>query len=334
MNMIYKKIALLLFFIFSVSAIYSQKDTEDYIEYLEAAKKHIKNGDIDMAKKVYNIYKELTGHKDDYMESRLSLSSSLSKINTYRSAESAGNSTTPDFYKMPIYTIDINGVTIKMILVEGGIFQMGSDQWKNDEKPTHEITLSNYYIGETEVTQELWQAVMGRNPSTFKGDNQRPVETISWNDCQIFIKKLNALTNQQFKLPTEAEWEFAARGGNKSKGYNLSGGNSLAEVSWNLLNSKGTTFPVKQKIPNELGLYDMTGNVAEWCADYYNSNFYAQSPSSDPECTTGDSGMVIRGGSWSNHSSDCRTTCRLSRYAGSSASNIGFRLVLRDKNER
>ena len=165
-----------------------------------------------------------------------------------------------------------------MIPVEGGTFTMGSNingSWSN-AYPEHTVTLSDYSIGQTEVTQELWIAVMGNNPSHFKGDPQRPVERVTWDDCQSFINELNKLTGRHFKLPTEAQWEFAARGGNQSMGFTYSGSNNLNDVAWYENNSNNSTHPVATKTPNELGLYDMSGNVQEWCQDwcgyYHNGN--------------------------------------------------------------
>ena len=157
----------------------------------------------------------------------------------------------------------VNGVSFEMARVEGGTFRMGAtseqeDEADSDETPVHSVTLSGYYIGKTEVTQALWQAVMGSNPSRFKGSDL-PVECVSWNDCQEFIKKLNRLTGRNFRLPTEAEWEFACRGGNNSRGYKYSGSNDIDNVAWYWDNSGEKTHPVGTKAPNELGIYDMSG---------------------------------------------------------------------------
>ena len=154
-----------------------------------------------------------------------------------------------------------------MVEVRGGTFTMGATSEQEvdafgDEKPAHEVTLSDYYIGKTEVTQALWKAVMGNNPSYFEGENL-PVECISWHDCKTFISKLNALTGKNFRMPTEAEWEYAARGGSKSRGYKYSGSNTLDDVAWYSGNSDSETHEVGTKSPNELGLYDMSGNVSE-----------------------------------------------------------------------
>ena len=227
----------------------------------------------------------------------------------------------------------VNGVSFTMIAVEGGTFSMGatSEQGSDaddDEKPAHKVTLSDYYIGETEVTQELWEAVMGRNPSYFSGYPQRPVEYVSWNNCQEFIKKLNQLTGKNFRLPTEAEWEYAARGGNKSQGYKYSGSNTIDNVAWYYSNISSQTHDVKTKQANELGIYDMSGNVLEWCQDWYDSNYYSSSPVNNPTGPTSGSTRVRRGGSWYNSALYCRVSDRCSDAPGYSDYYYGFRLAL------
>ena len=165
----------------------------------------------------------------------------------------------------------VRGESFELGRVEGGTFRMGAtseqeaDDWDR-EKPVHSVTLSSYYIGKTEVTLELWEAVMGLNPNFFEGTNL-PVESVSWNYCQTFVTKLNELTGKNFRLPTEAEWEFACRGGNNSRGYKYSGSNYIDNVAWYDGNSGGETHPVATKSSNELGIYDMSGNVWEWCSD-------------------------------------------------------------------
>ena len=214
-----------------------------------------------------------------------------------------------------------------MIKVEGGTFQMGTTSGDRDERPVHQVTLTNdYYIGETEVTQELWTAVMGTNPSNFTSSNQLPVEEVSWNDCQTFITKLNALTGRSFRLPTEAEWEFAARGGNASQGYTYSGSNSIGDVAWYLGNSSSTTHEVATKAPNELGIYDMSGNVWEWCQDWWNS--YSSDAQTNPTGPTSGSYRVIRGGSWLSDGNYCRVANRYNDTPSSRFSSFGFRLAL------
>ena len=222
-----------------------------------------------------------------------------------------------------VYTV--KGVSFKMIAVKGGTFQMGIDDGYEWEKPVHQVTLSDYYIGETEVTQELWTAVMGSNPPKFTGNMQRPVEMVSWNDCQTFISKLNELTGENFCLPTEAQWEYAARGGNKSKGYTYSGGDAIDDVAWHEYNSGGMTHPVKTKAPNELGIYDMTGNVYEWCSDWYGS--YSSAAQTDPTGPSTGSYRLIRGGSWGSDATYCRVASRGSSTPTFSYISLGLRLA-------
>ena len=235
----------------------------------------------------------------------------------------------------------VNGVSFQMVAIDGGTFTMGADNEayeagnaNADELPAHTVTLSPYSIGQTEVTQELWLAVMGENPSSFTGNLQRPVEQVSWEDCQEFITRLNALTGKNFRLPTEAEWEYAARGGSKSHGYPYAGSEELDEVAWNYNNSYavGTassnygTHPVGTKHSNELGLYDMSGNVFEWCSDWYGS--YTEESQTNP--TGPEDGMrrVTRGGSWYSVEHDSRVTFRNYEGPRSRSYSLGLRLAL------
>lgn len=210
-------------------------------------------------------------------------------------------------------TFTVNGVKFTMVPVEGGTFTMGatSEQVGDaevDENPAHQVTLSDYYIGQTEVTQALWEAVMGSNPSDSKGDNL-PVERVSWNDCQVFIQKLNQLTGKQFRLPTEAEWEYAARGGRKSRGYKYAGGNDIGLVAWYDDNNSGNrAHTVATKQANELGIYDMNGNVWEWCSDWYDG--YQLSSQSDPQGPSSGSSRVNRGGICYGDARGCRVSDR------------------------
>ena len=235
-------------------------------------------------------------------------------------------------YTPVVKTYEANGVSFQMVEVRGGTFTMGATSEQasdafDDEKPAHSVTLSSYYIGKTEVTQELWQAVMGSNPSYYKGD-RKPVECVSWDDCQTFISKLNSLTGKKFRLPTEAEWEFAARGGIKSKGYKYSGSNTLGDVAWYDDNSGSTTHDVGTKNPNELGLYDMSGNVYEWCNDWYGYDYYGSSPSNNPIGPGSGTHRVCRGGSWSGIARDCRSSDRDYGTPGVRHGGLGLRLCL------
>lgn len=215
-------------------------------------------------------------------------------------------------------TFNVNGVEFTMVYVEGGTFMMGSDNVDVDyvdvdcnESPVHQVTLSDYYIGETEVTQALWQTVMGSNPSYFKGNNL-PVEQVSWYDCQDFIGRLNQITGENFSLPTEAQWEFAARGGNYSKGYKYSGSNDIDAVAWYVDNAYDVqdmgTRPVATKQANELGIYDMSGNVGEWCWDWVGR--YSSAAVTDPTGPSSGSYRVIRGAGWVDYAIYCTCTFR------------------------
>ena len=227
-------------------------------------------------------------------------------------------------------TFTVGGVQFKMIAVEGGTFTMGATNEQGgdayiDEEPTHSVTLSSYSIGETEVTQALWQAVMGSNPSSFSG-SQKPVEYVSWNDCQDFIKKLNAITGEKFRLPTEAEWEFAARGGNKSRGYKYAGSNTLGSIAWYDDNSNGEAHNVGMKQANELGLYDMSGNVWEWCSDW--NGDYSSGSQTNPKGPSSGNFRVRRGGSWYGIARHCRVSSRSYSAPTFRDSHLGFRLAL------
>ena len=227
------------------------------------------------------------------------------------------------------YVLRVDNVVYNMKRVEGGTFTMGAtaemSEPYSDEKPMHQVTLSSYAIGETEVTQALWQAVMGNNPSYFKGDDL-PVEQVSWDDCQTFISKLNNLTGRQFRLPTEAEWEFAARGGNWSNHTQYSGSSRLDDVAWYGGNSGSTRHPVKTKSANELGIYDMAGNVWEWCQDWYGS--YSSSSQSDPTGPDSGSDRVFRGGGWYDSAWFCRSSDRSGNAPDYRDNDLGLRLAL------
>ena len=277
--------------------------------------------------------------------------------------------------------IKAEGVVFKMIRVDGGTFTMGATPEQVDaqiqERPAHKVTLSTYYIGETEVTQELWNAVMGDNPSRFSPaktyaqcsyehfvlDAKRlgeaypgmvriptraewdavmspgrsmlqPVEWVSWNDCQEFCRRLSLITGKTFRLPTSAEWEYAARGGNKSKGYVYSGSNNPDDVAWYKDNAFDVgeghpdygTHPVKSKKPNELGLYDMSGNVLEWCSDWWGD--YSAGAETNPQGPATGEWKVLRGGHWGHYSYETRVSNRTNNHVGGKNDNTGLRLVL------
>ena len=235
-------------------------------------------------------------------------------------------------------TFTVGGVTFKMIAVEGGTFTMGATSEQGSdvyghEKPTHSVTLSSYSIGETEVTQALWQAVMGQKPtsngsqwsSAYGLGNDYPAYCVSWNDCQDFIKKLNLITGENFRLPTEAEWEFAARGGNKSRGYKYAGSNTIDDVAWYGSNSN-QTHNVATKQANELGLYDMSGNVVEWCSDWYGK--YSSGSQTNPTGPSSGSDRVNRGGGCLVIAWGCRVSNRTNNSPDFRGSIDGLRLAL------
>lgn len=224
----------------------------------------------------------------------------------------------------------VGDVSMRMIGVEGGVFQMGATQEQGerfypDEKPSHKVLLNSYYIGETPVTRDLWNEVMGKT-SDLEGE-KLPVNEVSWEDCKSFIQNLKDRTGFDFRLPSEAEWEFAARGGNNSMGTVYAGSNDIENVAWFFGNSRNTLHPVKQKRPNELGIYDMNGNVKEWCQDWYDS--YTSEDQENPVCTTYSfPERVVRGGGWESMARSSRVSTRFSFKPSERSGSVGFRLVM------
>ncbi len=218
-----------------------------------------------------------------------------------------------------------------LVLVEGGTFEMGDTfgDGGSVEKPMHTVTVSDFYIGKTEVTQVQWEKVMGSNPSKFLFQGaERPVETVSWEDVQEFVKKLNRKSGNRYRLPTEAEWEYAARsGGKKEKWAGTSIESELGRFAWYASNSGGQTHPVGQKEPNDLGLYDMSGNVWEWCGDWYGRGYYGQSPKENPSGPNSGEYRVLRGGSWYNLPEFARAAYRIGSWPSNRTGYFGFRLV-------
>jgi len=238
---------------------------------------------------------------------------------------------------LPIYSeMGLSGITFPMVEVPGGSFIMGDDKGQGyilSPKPAHEVELDSFYMGQYAVTQRVWEAVMGKNPSYFKGTHL-PVEQVSWEDVELFLDKLNGLSklegDSKYRLPTEAEWEYAARGGPYSLGSAYAGGEVLEEVAWYGRNSASQTHEVGSKAPNELGIYDMNGNVWEWCQDWYLRNYYQECYDrrvvKNPQGPKTGGGRVCRGGSWGNGSGYCRVASRDGDILSARYRNIGFRL--------
>ena len=229
----------------------------------------------------------------------------------------------------PANEYNVNGVKFSVVKVEGGTFLMGAartDGFSSTiDKPQHEVTVDSFKIGKTPVTQGLWIAVMGTNPSLHKGDQHLPVENVSWDDVQVFINRLNAITGAKFRLPTEAEWEYAARGGNKDVDGHFAGG-LLDDVAWCAGNSGNQTHPVGTKQPNELGIYDMSGNVDEWVSDWYAA--YTAVHQDNPTGPASGTLKVFRGGNYANVGKQCRVNYRYMAEPSKKAGTRGFRLAL------
>jgi formylglycine-generating enzyme required for sulfatase activity len=239
----------------------------------------------------------------------------------------ATNTTVPKLG--PIFTEVVNDIIFKMIAIESGTFLMGSNDGDADERPVRNVTLNGFYMGQTEVNQSLWKAVMSSNPSDFKGDNL-PVEQVSWDDVQIFLGKLNKRTGKNYRLPTEAEWEYAAGGGekNRTKFAGTNNESNLGLYAWYDFNSNDKTHALGIKEPNQLGLYDMSGNVWEWCSDWYDKEYHANSSQYNPKGRSSDSRHVIRGGSWYGNPASCRVAYRGRDTSDSRSNGLGFRLAL------
>jgi sulfatase modifying factor 1 len=218
----------------------------------------------------------------------------------------------------------VNSIEPVMIMVQGGKFTMGSNN-NNNEKPLHNVTISSFKLAKYETTQALWQEVMGSDPSGHKDCMDCPVTGVSWDDIQTFIQRLNAHSGKHYRLPTEAEWEYAARGGTKSRGFEYAGSNDVNAVAWTWVNSRSTTQPVGQKEPNELGLYDMSGNVFEWCNDWYDENYYSKRSDNNPKGPATGPHRVFRGGNVASEPAKSRVAYRNPFRLG--YATLGFRLA-------
>ena len=211
----------------------------------------------------------------------------------------------------------------EMVYITGGSFNMGSDKSRVEEKPVHQVTISSFYMGKYEITQSQWESVMGNKPSYFKDCPNCPVENVSWDAVQQYLKKINAKSGKHYRLPTEAEWEYAARGG---QNYDYAGSNNIADIAWVGGNSLSQTHPVGQKSANGFGLFDMTGNVWEWCNDKFGK--YTKDPSTDPTGPVSGDYKISRGGGWSTAGSSCWVVYRRVESASLSDLNLGFRIAI------
>ena len=226
------------------------------------------------------------------------------------------------------FTDPVTGM--EFVFMKGGCFEMGDTfgEGHPDERPVREVCVDDFYLGKYEVTQQQWEIVMGNDPSRFKGNNH-PVEQVNWKDVQQFISRLNEGSGRKFRLPTEAEWEYAARSGGKKEKYaGTSQEGDLGQYAWYFINSGGQTHPVGEKKPNGLGLFDMSGNVWEWCADWYGDNYYQERPKHNPAGPPNGANKALRGGSWFNDPGNLRSAYRYAFSPEYRTGSIGFRLSL------
>ena len=294
---------------------------EDYDFYLQKARQRLAEGDCTRAEASYNTYKDMAHNTNEEIEQL------IEECKTGIPIVNEGD-----------LAFTVNGISFIMKHIEGGAFWMGAQkdnpqginydiEAENNESPIHHVTVGSFYMGETEVTQALWKAVMGTNPSYYIGDDF-PVDQVNWEDCQSFIRELNLVTGSHFRLPTESEWEYAARGGVSSRGLKYAGGSNIDDVAWYNNNSGRTTHSVKIKSPNELGLYDICGNVLEWCQDWYGN--YDRVSQTNPKDSSGGTCHILRGGSLYYGSRMCRLAYRYIMDPTFNGVNYGYglRLVL------
>ena len=261
------------------------------------------------------------------LQAQVKATASTSDSSVYKKATAKINSAIKPSMAEVIQAIDN-----KMIKVEGGSFSMGCNEEKDTscyywEKPAHTVVISNFYMAKYPVTQKEWETIVGTKPWFSKDCPECPVETVSWYDAQMFINILNQLTGRYYRLPTEAEWEYAAGGGNRGHGYKYAGGNNPDLVAWYESNSGKESHPVGKKLPNEIGLYDMSGNVWQWCNDWFDDKYYGKSPSDNPTGPGRDSYRACRGGSWWSEAKDCRVVNRDRYPPDARDDDVGFRLV-------
>lgn len=346
-----KKMLLLMALVLVGGAAYGQNN-----RWLRQADSCLKVLNCDCAQGFYDTYRDLGGGRDKEIELRIADCERKNEtLQQSRDSEKYERLSVAQSAKLvarcgegsdsiEVLTVPVGDLQFRMVYVKGGTFNMGAQNTNpsaanydpdafDDESPVHSVTLDGYFIGETEVTQALWREVMGSEPDNNggwtteygRGDNY-PAYRVGYEDVQEFIKRLNKRTGCTFRLPTEAEWEYAARGGSRSRDYKYSGSNTLGDVAWYHDNSRWMTHTVKRKQANELGLFDMSGNVWEWCQDRYGN--YGSGSSRNPQGPSSGPIRVIRGGSWYGDASSCRVSGHHNSNPSSRTVNLGFRLVL------
>lgn len=278
---------------------------------------------FDLKADVYILQFFPTGDKNNPLSKEVSIKKGKSETVNFKGAVKSQNNNNSKSKK--------DALDIEMVFVQGGTFTMGCTEEQgadciDNEIPVHQVTLSDFKIGKYEVTVAQWKAVMGKNPSCFSGCDQCPVGSVNWYDLQAFINRLNAKTGKTYRLPTEAEWEYAARGGNKSQGYSYSGADILDNAAWHDGNCDPKTYKVGTKAANELGIHDMSGNVWEWCSDWYGD--YSAAAQNNPQGASNGRYRVLRGGSSYDSWLNCRVTSRVSSFPDFMACGFGFRLAL------
>lgn len=311
----------------TLPAMFAQYSASELLEWTE---QHLNNGDCGKAQETYKLYKDKVPSGNAEVEQRITECKTPTQL--------SGNNKADLIFK-------VGDVTFKMVFVKGGTFQMGSDSGNDDEKPVHSVTVSDFYMGELEVTQGLWQEVMGTTVHQQRNKVSRrfpihsigtdyPMYYVSHIEAEEFCEHMNQRLRSQlpfgycFALPTEAEWEYAARGGNSSNAYTYSGSNYLSEVGWYSDNSNKCVHQTGSKKANEIGIYDMSGNVCEWCADRYGYNYYSSSESYNPRGPSSGRCFVRRGGDWFNLAKFSRVSYRNYDTPDFRLDNIGFRLAL------
>jgi len=299
--------------------------SDECLKVLLTADKYFKDKEYGKAKDCYKTILD-KNPKDAYVKKQYE--QCLSQLNSHKLSNQASQVSSSNNH-IANYTEKSANLNLEMVAVQGGTFTMGctpeqGDDCDKEKKTVHQVTLSSFYIGKYEVTQGQWKTVMGNNPSNFKGDSL-PVEQVNWNDVQKFIRKLNVQSSKQYRLPTEAEWEYACRGGLQSVHYKYSGSNNPSVVAWYNNNSGGITHPVGRKSSNELGVFDMSGNVYEWCSDWYGD--YSNNAQTNPKGPSSGSYRVGRGGSWGSEVGSVRVSYRYIISPNTCYHNLGFRLA-------